>query len=177
MKVLELINDGNIDLLSAAVFNQKLDETSSSGFTQVLSDEEEVAVVKRLLSAEDAPAWDEFLTRYTSCYPLSNPAIRLLLHALDNPLARKQLIQDFSRYGHTPEAGLFICNLVYKSGLDDYAELLETMCNNTRFYDQEVDRFLERIDDRCREANRDAQFAKTYKTTAENYHNNSGKYS
>lgn len=167
-QLLDLINGGQVDKLSAMVFKQKLDASSTSGYTRNLSEEEEVAVARQLAMAESQTPWAVFLKHYIQHYPLFNAAISLLLQASENKMVQKLLSQELSRYGCNEQHARQICDLALRDGADRYVDLLSALADSGRCYFDDIAILLSRIDDRS-DSNNKTQYATRYRSSTENY--------
>ena len=165
-QILEFINGGQVEKLSAAVFNQKLEASSSTDYTRNLSLEEEVAVARQFATAENPTAWAVFLKHYIQHYPLFNPTIELLIQASENKMVQKVLSGELSRYGCNEQHAHQICNLVLKDGAEGYTELLCALADHGRCHFEDIAILLQRIDDR---SEKKMNLAARYQSSIEKY--------
>lgn len=165
-KILDLINSGKINELSAAVFNQKLDPSSTSDYTKSLSEEEEVAVVRQFATAENPTAWVIFLKHYGQHYTLFNSAIDLLIQSSENKMVQKVLAGELSRYGCNEQHARQICDLALKDGADKYPDLLDALADHGRCHFEDVASLLQRIDGH---SEKKMQLADRYRSSTAKY--------
>ena len=169
---LKLINDEEIAELSTQVFNSKLADGSDT-FTDVLSEEEEIAFMQKLLTKDGAEAdpWLEFIQGYNRHYPVCNKAIDVLFQNLDNSRNVALLIDLLSAHGYNERQGLAVCDLVWKLSDQDKALLLiQLIYECGRFFSSEIYQKLMSIDARVRERNGEQiHFAESYRQAVENH--------
>ncbi len=130
MEKKELIESGRFKELSLAVFNQKIDSSSEGVYTDILNEDEELAVAEKMLQEnKEAGA---FLYRYLEHYSLANKVVDLLIDNIADNTARKLLLKNFELYGYSLEQG-------YKSLAEEIdADFLYKFCLSARIFYKEL---------------------------------------
>lgn len=173
--LMQLIDQDKATELYQSVFNQKLPDSTGDGtYTQVMSADEETALVKKALVKEghEADPWLEIIQEYSRKYAMSNKAVQVLLNSLDNPRSVPLLIDILSAFGYNEAQGIALCNFVLTdSQHPDVLRILQLLYERARVFSPDIYRLLERIDTRVHEAGyaEQAQFAESYKQAIESH--------
>lgn len=151
MNKTKLIKSGQIEDLKAQTFGQKLEKNSEGTYTAVLSEEEELAVVEKIV-ANDAQSseWVGFFAGYVEHYVPFNSALKVLIEYLNVDSSPKLLLTVAKRWGLAPDIMTLLCQKAIKEELAETAPILAEYAQNprsTRFYEDIFCR-LERFDDR-----------------------------
>ncbi len=172
MNAKKLIEQNQVSELSALVFNQHFDNSSTNGYTYPLGAEDEALVVKQMLLTQSSD-WYNFVKRYLQHYPLSNQADELLAdNAAENPFARKLLVFSIKKYGCHPAVAERLCKYLLTAKADG-SELINVICLNSHLQSPEVRVLLERLADRehaCCPEKATPQYAAIYDKTISDYH-------
>ena len=147
-KTFEMIANSSLPELRAYVLEAKLSPTATQIYTRVLSDEEEMAAVKKLVVDVKAErsAWLAFIAEYSLKYPLCNNAVEYLIKHSGIEAVCALLFSLFSRYSYTAEQGIQICKLADRHNNEQINRLLEAVCNFGRIYEEQIYSLLQNID-------------------------------
>lgn len=129
---LPLIEENKVNDLSFLVFNQKLTPTSTETYTDTLSEEEENAVIQKMLDNHPTGAWRDFVAEYFKHYPPCNSSVDLLLSNLNLVVARDLLKQIIKSYSIMEDQAQTLCQAVLKDKVDYGFHLVQDYCNNPR---------------------------------------------
>ena len=174
---LKLIETEQIDALFMQVFNQKiLPDSGDSSYTEVLTEEEETALVNKLLCVSEPAAdkWLEFTKQYLSHYSLCNKAVGILLDNVNQQRAVELLLDYISRYSYNEQQGMRICNIALNGNiLPEICQLVKALCANGRIFSADINSLLERIEMRFKEAGctEFSELSNAYKKAIEDYRN------
>ena len=130
-KFLKLIEENKVSDLSSLVFNQKLSPTSTSTFTDVLSEEEEIAVVKKLLS-DNTGEWKKFIAAYFEHYAPFNSAVNIMLENVQSAVVREVLKPIIADSGLLPDQARKLYEAVKASKSLALFDLLKEYCQNPK---------------------------------------------
>lgn len=174
---LKLIETEQIEALFQQVFNQKLlPGSENSTYTEVLTEEEEIALVNKLLGVSESAAakWVEFAKQYLSHYSLCNNAVDILIGNIEDRRATELLLVCMGRYGYNEQQGMKICNIALNGRVSpEVCELVKVLCANGRIFSADICRLLERIEMRFNEAGFTElkELSNAYKKAIEDYRN------
>ena len=151
MKKIKLIKSGQIEDLKAQTFGQKLEKNSEGTYTAVLSEDEELTVVEKIV-ANDAQSskWVEFFAGYVEHYVPFNSALKVLIEYLNVDSSPKLLLSVAKKWGLAPDIMTLLCQKAIKEERVEATPILAEYAQNprsTRFY-KDTFRVLERFDDR-----------------------------
>ena len=168
---LELINSDQIEELYVNVFDAHLPgSVSETSYTDVLTADEEVALMQKVLQKEghEADPWLEFLQQYNKVYPLSNQAVNILFNNIENPKSVPLLVTVLSRFGYNDQQGITLCNLMLQSQDTEFIiRIAQLLCETGRIFFPEVYNLLGKLDVRIKESGYkdQATFAESYQQT------------
>lgn len=169
----KLIELNQVDELSSLTFNQHMDNSSEQGYTEPLSNEEELSVVRQLLSTRN-PQWFNFLRQYFQHYPMLNESTVLLIDsALTDSNITDLLVANMQRYGCDPEQATKLCQ-AFLTNNTIFPDLLSIICKTSRIHSQSVKMLLERLENREREKHPDCQnpqYVELYEKSITEYRN------
>ena len=151
MEKTELIKADLIAKLSDGVFGQHFDHSSEQGFTDSLTEDEEVAVVKQMLVSATAPEWLNFLQNYIKHYALFNSSVDLLIENIANPIAREALVNFFECSGPTVAQTDKVCRYFLRKDAEVYPEVMVALCDHARSNDKSVTMLLDQVEDKFKE--------------------------
>ncbi|MBQ9271811.1 MAG: hypothetical protein IJ218_06075 [Alphaproteobacteria bacterium] len=169
---LQLINDGLINELAVTVFNTHLDDKSETTYTDVLTEDEEIALMQKTIAmtGHEADPWLEFVKTYNTKYPLCNKALDVLFKNADHPNSLLLLIALLSCSVYNEEQGIKLCNIMLQSQDQSVImQLLQLLCECGRIFYPEVYRLLGKMDTKLRDTEQQYDFAAAYKQAVENY--------
>ena len=170
MEIVKIIRNGHISELNAAVFGQRLDNSSTSTFTRPFNNDEEIELIQRMLSDDTPENWVTFMREYRKHYPLCNQTINLLIDkAPQDKIAMKTLTEELSRYGYTEEQAIKICNKVLASGVAQYRPLLKVICTCGRTFHRDVFSLLIKIEGRDQDTDEKVEFSDIYQKAIRHY--------
>ena len=149
-----LVEENRVAALSKQVFNQHLEADSTSSFAQVLSIEEEKAVISQFLQTKSAD-WLRFIREYVNHYPLNPEAFVLLVDELKTAPVKKFITEYLKKYGVNESESLAICKKIRET--EDFDEsFLTTFCSEARQYYKTVSYQLDNIDEKWNKMYNDA---------------------
>ena len=168
----KLIEQNQVDELSSLVFNQHMDNSSEQGYTEPLSNEEELSAIRQLLASRN-PQWFCFLHQYIQHYPLLNESVSLLVDSSFTDAGITALLTDnMQRYGCDPEQATRLCQALLTNTLNP--DLVCLICKSSRISSQSVKILLERLENRERDKNPDCQspkYVELYEKSITEYRN------
>lgn len=139
-----LVEENRVAVLAKQVFNQHLEADSTSSFAQVLSLDEEKAVISQFLQTKSAD-WLRFIREYINHYPLNPDAFILLVNELKTAPVKKLITDYLKKYGTNEKESLAICKKIRET--EDFDEsFLTTFCNTAHQYYKNVSYQLDNID-------------------------------
>ncbi len=168
MEIINIIRSGRVVELSAAVFGQTL-SGSTDTYAYAFSPEEEIELVRRLLSDENPNEWLMWMAEYRKHYILSKPAVNMLIENLQSEIAEKALVAEFTRYSYTEEQAMKICRKALAAGAGTYRQLIETVCTCCRIYYSDLPLVLRRLDERDKDEDRAPHYADIYERAIRKY--------
>ena len=151
MNKTELIKSGQIEDLKAQIFGQKLEKNSEGTYTAVLSEDEELAVVEKIVANDAQSAeWGEFFARYVEHYPAFNSALKVLIEHLNVDSSPKLLLSVAKKWGLAPDIMILLCQKAIKEEWVEATPILAECAQNPHSirFDEDIFRVLERFDDR-----------------------------
>lgn len=151
MEKIDLIEAELIARLSDSVFNQHFDNSSEQGFTDSLTEEEELAIVKKMLVSATAPEWINFLQNYIKHYALFNGSVDVLIENIANPAAREVLITLFENSGPTVVQADKVCRSFLHKGAQVMPEVMIALCDHARSNDKNLILLLDQVEDKFKE--------------------------
>lgn len=167
MQYIDIIRNGRVVELSAAVFGKTLNGTDT--FADSLDNDEELELIQRLISDEKPEEWLGWMREYRKYYPLGNKAVNMLIENLQSEIAEKALIEEFSRYSYTEEAALKICRKALNAEAGTYRKLIETISACGRIFYDDLPLLLSRLDERDKDEDLETQYAGTYRRSIRKY--------
>ena len=181
-KLLDLIANSSIAELREYVLEAKLSPTATQTYTRVLSEEEEMAAVKKLVVDVKAErsSWLAFMAEYSLKYPLCNQAVDYLIKHSGIEAVCALLVSLFSRYGYTAEQGRQVCALADRHNNEQINRLLDAVCSFGRTYDESIYSLLQNIDFHTKEQKKSISeskisLAEKYKKGVEKYRHEENK--
>lgn len=159
-KILTLIQQNEFQELEATLFNRKLADNSEGSFTEVMELEEEFALVDLLKSKNETVAQnaEDILQKYSSCYPLFNDTLNVLIENIAENRMRNILFNQITRYSCNDTSARKICMIANSTPPDE--ELLHIFCKSARIFFSDIYQMLDNIDER---------WATLYKTSIVQY--------
>ncbi|MBR1840512.1 MAG: hypothetical protein IJ778_00080 [Alphaproteobacteria bacterium] len=151
MEKMDLIRKELIAQLSDSVFNQHFDHSSEQGFTDSLTEEEELAIVKQMLVSATAPEWLNFLQNYIKHYALFNSSVDLLIDNSENPVVREALVNFFECSGPTVAQTEKVCRYFLRKDAEVYPEVMVALCDHARSNDKNIAMLLDQVEDKFKE--------------------------
>ena len=169
----KLIELDQVDELSSLIFNQHMDNSSEQGYTEPLSNDEELLVIRQLLATRN-PKWFCFVRQYLQHYPMLNESVSLLADSSFTDADISALLADnMRRYGCDPRQATKLCQILLANSTTN-PDLVNLICKSSRISSQSVKTLLERLEDRERDKNPDCQFPKyveLYEKSIKEYRN------
>jgi len=162
----ELIRNGSAAEVTATLFAQRLKGGKEVVyFTAVLSPEEEIELVHRLVSDENQEEWVHLMSEYRKHYPLCNEAVDLLIKNSEDEGVIKVLSGEFRRYSYTEEQAVKICNKIRASGPNKQQHpLLIAISSYGRIFYDKVFNLLVNIDKQSENDNGEkTNYAESYR--------------
>ena len=149
-----LVEENRIAVLTKQVFNQRLEKDSQSSFVQVLSLDEEKAVISQFLKTKSAD-WLKFIREYVNHYPLNPNNFVLLVDDLKTDSVKKFVADYLKMYGTNEKESLAICKKIRET--EDFDEsFLTTFCSTARHYYKTVSYQFDDIDEKWNKMYNDA---------------------
>ncbi|MBQ7632896.1 MAG: hypothetical protein IJS88_02120 [Alphaproteobacteria bacterium] len=172
MEYKEIIRNGRIVELSAAVFGKTIGDAGNT-YADSLDGEEEKELVQRLVSDEKPEEWLGWMAEYRRYYPLSNVGIAALIDNLQSEAAEIALVEEFSRYGYTENQAVMICRKALNNEAGTYRQLIETICASGRIFFSDffsdLPLLLARLDERDKDEDLAPHYAETYRKSLRKY--------
>lgn len=148
---IELIKSGQIEDLKAQTFGQKLEKNSEGTYTAVLSEDEELAVVEKIV-ANDAQSseWVEFFAGYVEHYAPFNSALKVLIEYLNVDSSPKLLLSVAKKWGLAPDIMTLLCQKAIKEERVEATPILAECAQNPHSirFDEDIFCMLEHFDTR-----------------------------
>lgn len=169
--IIELINSDDFKGVTAAVFENTLNE-GRSFYTIPLSAEEEKALLAKVITCRKDNSWSDVLNRYLSRYILTNEGVNFLLDNAENAMAVKLAISQFKRYGCSPEQGEKACQVIEKDPTNkSLRNLLNSVCEDSRSFSPVIYQKLISVDAKLREKNpqENTDYAEAYRHKVAEY--------
>ncbi len=167
MSYIDVIRNGRVVELSAAVFGKTLNGIDT--YADSLNDDEELELVQRLVSDEKPEEWLGWMKEYRKYYPLGNKAVNMLIENLQSEAAEKALIEEFSRYSYTEEAGVKVCRKAISAEAGAYRKLLEVISTCGHISYDDLPLLLARLDERDKDEDLPPMYADTYRKSIRKY--------
>lgn len=151
MEKTDLIKTELIAKLSDGIFGQHYDHSSEKGFTEPLTEKEELAVVQQMLISETPTEWLNFLQNYIKHYALFNSAAEVLIENISNPVARETLVTLFENSGATVPQADKVCRGFLHKGAEVFPEVMIALCDHARSNDKNLMLLLDQVEDKFKE--------------------------
>ena len=171
MQYTDLIRNGRVVELSAAVFGKTIGDSGNT-YADSLNGEEEKELVQRLVSDEKPEEWLSWMAEYRKYYPLSNIGVAALIENLHSESAEKALIEEFARYSYIEEQAVKICRKALSAEAGKYRKLITSICTDVRIFSDALPLLLLRLEERDKDEEVPPKYAETYYESLRNYRKN-----